>query len=406
MSESTRTVLLVLLVGLFALVGGRFIFGRRGRSTLFRVTSLAYLALGFILGERGWGLLSRGMLGNLEPVVGLALGWTGLLFGLQFELRRLRRYRGRFAWLTLSQSLWTILLLGAAVLLAWDHTGTAGGSRWPAILLLALAGAAGSPVETALAVSASLSVRRKFARLAHYVNSLDSLPPLILFGLTIGYFHSRAGSGMTAALEWLAAALMLGIVLGLLFNSYARHRHSENELTMMIIAFTVFSAGIAAYLSLSSLLIGTVTGVVLANLLPSSERIFRVLAARERPVLIVLLVLVGANWAPIPAGRLAPAAGLLLLILAVQPLAKLSALAFWRRWLGNELEGAGWSAGLALLGQGGMSVALVASYQIHFGAAAEPLAISLALALVVVAEALGAYAARLAVTGGEREEAE
>jgi len=42
----------------------------------------------------------------------------------------------------------------------------------------------------------------------------------------------------------------------------------------MIIAFTVFSAGIAAYLSLSSLLIGTVTGIVLANLLPSSERIF------------------------------------------------------------------------------------------------------------------------------------
>jgi hypothetical protein len=404
MADSTQTVLLILLVTFIALVGGRRYRGRKGSPPLFRVTTLAYLALGLALGGQGLGMLEQDMLDNLEPVVGLSLGWIGILFGLQFEIKRLRRFHPRFFGVTLFQSLFTVVTLGGVMYLAlgWFTSG-GGGSLWRALLLIATVGAISSPAETVLATLASGGVKRKLARLVHYISSLDSFLPVVIFAFTVGLYHSRTGGGIVSALEWTAVSALIGLALGLLFYSYARHRHSENELAMMIIAFTVFSGGIAAYLNLSSLFINVVLGVVLANLLPTSERIFRVLVSRERPILIVLLVLVGANWIPFPQGRLVTVAALLAIYLAARVLGKAVSVAAARPFLREELTQGGWAAGLALLGQGGMSVALIANYQLLFGGAADTMAVSVVLCAVVLSEAFSAYAARCVLAGNDEE---
>jgi len=400
MAESTRTVLLILLVAFIALVGGRFYRGRKGRPHLFRVTTLSYLALGLALGGQGLGLLERHMLANLEPVVDLALGWIGILFGLQFEIRRLRRYPPRFFEITLLQSLFTAAVVGFVIYLALGRFMPGEGeSLWRVLVLIAAVGAVSSPAETALAASAVSVVKRRFARLVHYVTSLDPLLPVVIFVFTTAFFHSSTEVGIGSALAWTAVSALIGLVLGLLFYSYARHRHSENELAMMIIAFTVFSGGIAAYLNLSSLFVNIVLGITLANLLPTSERIFRVLVSRERPVLIVLLVLVGANWIPFPQGRLVTVGALLAIYLAGRVLGKVVSLAAARPFVREELAQGGWAAGLALLGQGGMSVALIANYQFLFSGEADTVAVSVVLCAVVFSEAFSAYAARRALAG-------
>ena len=400
MAESTRTALLILLVAFIALVGGRLYSGRKDSPSLFRVTTLGYLALGLALGNQGLGLLERHMLENLEPVVDLALGWIGILFGLQFEIKRLRRYPPRFFETTLFQSLFTIALMGAVMYLALGRFIPGQGvSLWRLLFLIAAVGAVSSPAEITLAISAGGGVKRKFARLVHYVTSLDPLLPVVIFAFTAGFYYSRAGGGIIPALEWTVVSALIGLVLGLLFYSYARHRHSENELAMMIIAFTIFSGGIAVYLNLSSLFVNIVLGVTLANLLPTSERIFRVLVSRERPILIVLLVLVGANWIPFPQGRLVTVAALLALYLAARVLGKVISVAMVRPFIREELAQGGRAAGLALLGQGGMSVALIANYQILFSGAADTVAVSVLLCAVVFSEAFSAYAARYALAG-------
>jgi len=400
MAESTRTVLLILLVAFIALVGGRLYLGRKGSPSLFRVTTLGYLALGLALGGQGLSLLERHMLANLEPVVDLALGWIGILFGLQFELKRLRRYPPRFFEITLFQSLFTVALLGVVMYLALGRLMPGeGDSLWRLLFFIAAVGAVSSPAEIALAASVGGGVKRKFARLVHYVTSLDPLLPVVLFAFTAGLYHSRAGGGIIPALEWTAVSVLIGLVLGLLFYSYARHRHNENELAMMIIAFTVFSGGIAAYLNLSSLFINIVLGAALANLLPTSERVFRVLVSRERPILIVLLVLVGANWIPFPQGRLAAVTSLLAIYLAARVLGKVVSVAAARPFAREELAQGGRASGLALLGQGGMSVALIANYQFFFSSTADTVAVSVALCAVVLSEAFSAYAARYVLAG-------
>jgi len=402
--ESTRTILLIMLVAFIALAGGRVILRRRGRPPLFRLHTLGYLIVGLVLGEQGLGFLSLGMLANLEPVVGLALGWAGLLFGLQFEFRRLGRFPATWAWAALVQALVTAgsllvaLILSVNVLFAWE-----GARYWVGLWLLVAAGSASSPSETALAAGSSDRIQRRFAQFAHYMASLDSALPVAILGVLAGWFHAGGGE-LVPAVEWAVASVLIGLALGFLFYSYARHRHTENELAMMIIAFAVTAAGIAAFLQLSSLFICMVMGAFIGNSLKDTGgKIFRVLAVRERPILVVLLVLVGAGWQPVPAAQTLPVAICLVVFLAARVAAKLVSGALFGRIAGADTQGAGTVGGLALLGQGGMSVALVANCQLLFGGLGLTEAVSVALLGVVAAEAVAAYAARLAlVKRGEK----
>jgi hypothetical protein len=267
------------------------------------------------------------------------------------------------------------------------------------LVVLAAVGAISSPSITALAARTGVPIRHRAARLAHYVSSIDPLLPLVVFSLTVGYLNYGSGS-LLSAVEWTAVSALLGLVLGFLFYSFARHRHGENELTFLIVAFTVFSGGIASYLGLSSLFVNSVVGITLANRLEVSERIFRVLARREKSILIVFLVLVGASWDVSSA-----AGGVLLLLvvyLAARVTGKLVGMATARPLFRERLERGGILAGLALLGQGGMSVAMVANYQLLCEGPVCSFVVTVALLAVLLGEGFGTHAARLALV--ERKE--
>jgi len=403
MTESTRTVLLLLLLTLIALAGGRLVFraraGQQRPGRLLRLGFAVYLALGLVLGDLGLGILDKQILANLEPVVDLALGWTGLLFGLQFSWRRLKRYPVGFPLTTLFQGLATMLVLCAVMLPVFNRLFplTSRVEIWGGLLVLASVGAISSPSSTALAARAGVPIRHGLARLAHYVSSIDPVLPLVVFSITVGYLRYGTGS-FRPALEWAAVSALIGLVLGLLFYSFARHRHGENELVFMIVAFTVFSGGVASYLGLSSLFVNAVIGFTLANRLEISERIFRVLAEREKPILIVFLVLVGASWEVTSTAAAGGVMVLLAVYLAARVAGKLGAMAAVKPLFVHRLDNGGTLAGLALLGQGGMSLALVANYQLLFEGPVCTFVVTVALLAVVLGETFGAYGARLALT--------
>ncbi|MEA2062438.1 MAG: cation:proton antiporter [Gemmatimonadota bacterium] len=402
MSESTRTVLFILLIALIALAGGKYLLRvshreQGPRAGLFRMGIAIYLALGLGLGRQGLGVLDDRMLANLEPVLDLALGWTGLLFGLQFRLPRLRRYPPGFTLVSFSQALATMLVVGAVMAPALSSVFPAAAPEqlWPAVILLAAVGAISSPSATALAARKVRKIKSGLGRLVHYVSSTDPVLPLVAFSIATGFLRQGTLS-LQNGLEAVAVSVLIGLVLGLLFYSFARHRHGENELIFFVLAFTVFSGGVASYLGLSSLFISAVIGATLANRLEISERVFRVLATRERPILIVFSVLVGASWDP-GSGAVPALMMLLVLYLAARIAGKLGGMAVIRPVLGGRVESGSTLAGLALLGQGGMSIALVANYLLLGQGPVCSTAVTVALLAVVLFEALGAYAASVAL---------
>jgi hypothetical protein len=85
------TVAFLVLVA-FAVLGTelREAFSRRGLRAP-AMEGILFLAIGFALGGSGLGLFPADVLANLRVVVLFGLGWIGLVFGLQIELRVLRR---------------------------------------------------------------------------------------------------------------------------------------------------------------------------------------------------------------------------------------------------------------------------------------------------------------------------
>lgn len=407
MTESSRTILAVLAAILVALAGGRLLLRTRTgqRPGYFRFTAALYLGLGLAVGGQGLSILGEDLLQNLEPVKELALGWIGLLFGLQLNWRRLERYPLVFFRTLLLESMASMTLAGVSLWFLAKWFGWPDSQTETLIALAVLAALAGvsSPTATALAASAGGRARHRLAHLAHFVSSLDPLLPLVLFALAAGYGHATGG-GIQAALIWLAASLLTGLVMGLLFYSFARHRCDERELTMMIIAFAVFSGGLASCLGLSSLFTAAVMGAVLTNLVPAAERVFRALAAREKPILVLLLVLTGADWRIGEADSLAAVACLLIVYLFARIAAKMAAMAL-STWKGSAgFEPGAWRGGLALLGQGGMSVAILANCQILFKSVQAATAVTVGLLAVICMELVSARAARSALFTGNQPE--
>jgi hypothetical protein len=403
MPETTRTVLLCLLLAFIALAGGRLIQRRRKKSAarLMRLHTAACLVVGIALGGNGLGLLEEDLLVNLEPLLELALGWAGLLFGLQFNRRVLRQFPGRWATATVVQALVTVVVLVLVMSAAFTFfLHWQGASYWIALLLVVSAGSASSPAEPVLAASSSSRLRKRFARLVNYTASLDPVLPVLMLGAAAGWFHS-SGGGLVPALEWMTASVLIGMVMGFVFYSYARHRHTENELAMMIIAFAILAGGIAAYLRLSSLMICMVMGILVGNSLKDTgERVFRVLAVRERPILVILLVIVGARWEPMMIQDLIPVAICLVLFIGARLVAKVIAASLCSPIVGADMEGAGARGGLALIGQGGMCVALLANFQLLFGGYGVADATTIVLVALVLTEALAAHGARIALESG------
>ena len=59
---------------------------------------LSFLVVGFVLGERGLGLLPDDLLQSMRVVVLFGLAWIGFVFGVQVELRIIRRLAGWHRW--------------------------------------------------------------------------------------------------------------------------------------------------------------------------------------------------------------------------------------------------------------------------------------------------------------------
>ena len=89
-----KLVVVVALVTVIAILGSRLSFTRLrlplGLENLF-LTGTEYVLVGLFLGSAALDLLDASTLQSLHPFMGLGLSWIGMLFGVQWELKRLLR---------------------------------------------------------------------------------------------------------------------------------------------------------------------------------------------------------------------------------------------------------------------------------------------------------------------------
>lgn len=340
---------LILIVG-FALAGTEIQRRlRAGGIRLPAVEGVFWILLGFSLGGRVLGVFQRDILTTLHPVVLLALAWIGLVFGMQLEFRVIRRLE---VWHRVL-GLFFPLAIGAVVSLVCLELSHQ--------LLIALglgAVAMLAAPESLEALSRSRRPRYRTAvRFLRLITAFSGIPAVVLFGVASIIYcpvSSLSGGDLSPGLLLLAVG-GIGLVSGYALLVMVRGLSDVLSNVTILLGITALVAGATSILGISPLPAAALTGAIVINRCIFPNRVLQAAHLFERPLLIALLVLVGAS-----AKALAFSWWVFLVFLLLRPAALL--VAGWvlskilrRRGLSSELP----TLGLGLLPQGALGLGVL-----------------------------------------------
>ena len=359
-----KLVFVAILIVVIAFVGSRLSFVHirlpLGVRNLF-LTGIEYLLVGFLLGGAVLDVLDAATLDGLYPFMGMGLSWIGMLFGVQWEFRRLSHIPGRVFGVALVQSLITLVVVAVPFLLLF-HNLYARETELLVIGAVTLAAAASGTASSGLTLFArnTPAPARPLMRLLTNVSNIDDLVGLTAFGLISCLAVLHAGA---STYTWIGVSAGLGLTVGLLVVALTANRLKDDEMLLVVMGAITFSGGLALYLSLSPLLVNLIAGVIVANLARGRARagIRTVLLRGEHSIYIIFLILVGAGWRIESVWLLA----LVPVYVLVRTLGKtLGGFVSVRLFLPGSRAVSG--LGLGLLSHGGMAVAIVVNlHQIH-----------------------------------------
>ena len=285
-----RGTIAFLVVLAFAVAGSelRDLLARRGLRAP-AMEGLSFLLVGFLLGERVLGLFPSDILAALRPVVLLGVAWVGLAFGVQLDvavLRRLRRWHCVVA-------LVTPTVIGAVVAVAGALMGLQ-----PA---LAVGLAAVTMVPSGSILDAAARDQRVGDRgalqLLRLMSAFAGVPAVLFLVVASSAAGPDAPAGEAIpAWKLLGATLGVGISFGYALVVLMRGVRDRILLLTLVTGVTAGTAGATAILGVTGLPAGALVGAIGVNRTVFPHLLLRTVQWLERPMLVALLVLVGASW--------------------------------------------------------------------------------------------------------------
>ncbi len=273
-------------------VGALILAGTLAGRLLGRIrfpTVTSYMLLGLLVGPSALGVLTEGVIGELQIVLDIALGLIMFHVGGQLDFGRRGRERIRLA----------LRLGGIECLLTWA-------------LVLAVLLAVGAPLELALPAAAItcssspaviLLVVRQFGTKGPVTDGLLSASAannaisFLLFVLALPYLHAQGGASHTAVfvhpLYLLSGSVLLGGLLGAGLG-WLENRFPERDHFLLRIGVVLIAIGGARSLGLSPLATALAVGSG-AVTLAKQRRTVTEFGRAEQPFFVLLFVLAGAN---------------------------------------------------------------------------------------------------------------
>lgn len=380
----------LIVVGLIFLVS--YLFTRRLFSTRLALlgfrslffSGTEFVLVGFLIGPVGIGLLTPKMIDSLEPLLHLALGWAGLMFGLQFNRRSMRLYRRRRWALGFAQALITSAIVGGVswLLIAKLIPAIDGEMRLRAAAILGIC--AGPTAPTSIHYfSTVFRIRGRVNRLLKFIAGIDGVPSVVLLGLAGAMLHitDPGHAGGLPGWKWVLVGTLIGVLLGLLLAVLVGLRFTPEELFLFVLGIVALASGIAQFLHLPTVFLSFVAGLTAANTAWHSEEVHKLTAHAEKPIYLTFLVLAGTHIDLADPRVLSVAVGVVVLRLLGKTVGNSS----WR-WLAIEPHARDPRLGLALLSQGGLTLVIAMDFLFLYGSDPERLATTtLVVSAVVVA---------------------
>lgn len=266
----------------------RNILARRGLREP-AMEGVSFLVVGLALGGRGFGLFADDLLVSMRVVVLFGLAWIGLVFGVQVELRIIRRLVPWQRW----AGLLTPTVVGFPVVLGALVAGLS-----PALSLgLGAVAMAASPSPLEGLARGRMVQDRGAIRLLKLVMAFAGLPAMIVFAVAAALASPLAeAGGDVPAWQLVMVTAAVGALVGYALVVLVRGVQEHIRLLTLAGGAMCLVAGATAVLGLSALPAAACAGAVLVNRSVFPSRMLRVAHSLERPMLVALLVLVGASW--------------------------------------------------------------------------------------------------------------
>lgn len=293
-------VIVVLLLGVLAAAYllTHFVVNRLQQRFLL-VTGVEYVVLGALL----WPALGDlDPATKLAPAVAFAVGWIGLLRGTEqsFELIQASpRFSVRVAALDLALTM-VLVTVGSWLLLS-RLVDAPDRLVLEVSAALGIAGAAGS-TSAAEVVSARyrhladglLPVLRRSAR-------FSELAAILGWGVVLAVFHDLPIDApvVLGPSDWVLVTLGLGVGLGWLFSAFMGEERDENVRFLAMVGIISLATGAALFLDLSGMAVNLVLGMLLANTAQGAG-LHETLVRTQKPLVLMMLVLAGVLWRPVP----------------------------------------------------------------------------------------------------------
>jgi Kef-type K+ transport system membrane component KefB len=354
---------------------------------LLLVSGAEYLILGILLGPYVSGVLSVDTLSGFAPLTTLALGWIGAIVGTQFYLPGLVRISGVMYRLAFGEALGTLAFVGGLLLLLFVYVF---GLTWQVAIVpaIALGAIAAVSAPTGIAVVARRLVQRgTVVRQLQVATAIDALVGIATLGLLLSIFHpgDLASGYRITPTEWVVITLGIGVTGGALFHLFLGGDDTVDRLFISLGGALIMISGAASYLHLSPLLAALIFGATLTNTSRHRELIARTLSKGERPFYFVLLIFAGAAWTPSLRMWVIP----VVVFLVARILGKVWS-ARIGSWVTGQSSALGRDWGLALIGQGGLALALALDYLSLEGAQLGNIVFTAAIASVLLTDLMSA----------------
>ncbi|QTA81399.1 sodium/solute symporter domain-containing protein [Desulfonema limicola] len=348
----------------------------------FYLTGTEFLFFGLLLGPHFFNIIDIETLKSLDSFTMFLPGWIGLLFGLQFDILKLRRFPIEFLIGAIIESVLTFIIVftGISIFFAFIFANYQFLTISTA-LTLASAAACTAPTGLALMTNSSIVCCQNTVKLLQYISSIDGIIALLIYAMAF-FFHPFISASNLFVFEFVTRILITLVVSAgfiILFSFYLSWRRDENELILITLGMIVLMGGAAMLLNFSPLLLNFIVGFFVVNISREKERLINLLMGLEKPVYLLLLIFLGVSWHSVSIPVLLGAAAYCLFRI----IGKITGGYLVTRIFSGMQEHPP-RLGFGLLSPGGLPMAIFLDFQNGFPNTQTSIAVSLALIAVIL----------------------
>ncbi len=284
---------------------GLSIFGGIISALIFRKIKipqvLGYIAMGIVIGQSGFRLISQIHIDHLVTFNYFALGIIGFLVGSEIKFEDMKKYGRQFSLILLGEGILAFLLVGTLVALILFKVT----ANFPVSLAGGLVfGAIASATDPAATINVLWEYRSAgiLTTTVIAIVALDDALAMFLYGLGTSVSTLLTGENAEVLKELASVFLELvysagcGILTGFLIIWTIKRVKSRDTLFVLSFGLLLICIGLSVLLDLDIILAAMFAGLTVVNFIPARSRdVIDNIKGISTPIYILFFVLVGAR---------------------------------------------------------------------------------------------------------------